>query len=80
MSWFPGRQMGISGRENKGPSIAELQKFIRDKARVEFLLSNGDRLVGTLRWFDEQAFSVTPDGEQPITILRMSVVAYRQAS
>ncbi len=62
---------------DKGPSVAELQRFIRDKARLEFLLVNGERLVGTLRWFDEHAFSVIPEGQQPITILRASVLAYR---
>ena len=69
--------MGIEGRENKGPSVAELQRFIRDGTKLEFLLNNGDRLVGKLRWFDEEAFSIVPEDQQPITILRMAVVAYR---
>ena len=69
--------MAIEGKDNKGPSTAELQRFIREQANLEFLLTNGDRLVGRLRWFDEQAFSVIPDGQQPITILRIAVVAYR---
>ncbi len=69
--------MPIEGRDNKGPSTAELQRFIREHVRLEFLLSNGDRLIGRLRWFDEQAFSVIPEGQDPITILRLAVVAYR---
>lgn len=72
--------MPLGSAEHKGPSVAELQRFIREQARLEFLLSNGDRLVGKLRWFDDQAFSVIPEGQQPITILRLSVVAYRQFS
>ncbi len=72
--------MSISDQNNKGTSVAELQRFIREKIRLEFLLSNGDRLVGILRWFDEQAFSVSQEGEKPITILRVAVLAYRQAS
>lgn len=72
--------MTITGHDNRGPSVAELQRFIREKVRLEFLLSNGDRLVGTLRWFDEQAFSVVPEGEQPLTVLRVAVLAYRPAS
>jgi hypothetical protein len=70
--------MTVDRRDNKGPSIAELQRFIREKVQLEFLLTNGDRLVGHLRWFDEQAFSVVSEGQQPITILRLSVLAYRQ--
>jgi len=72
--------MSADGRDNKGPSTAELQRFIREKARLEFLLSNGDRVVGNLRWFDEQAYSVVPEGQEPITILRLAVVAYRMYS
>ncbi len=71
--------MPTMGPDNRGPSVAELQRFIREKSRVEFLLSNGDRLTGTLRWFDDRAFSVCPEGEQPITILRDAVIAYRLA-
>lgn len=63
--------------ENKGPSIAELQRYIREQKQLEFLLSNGDRLIGKLKWFDEQAFSVVTEGEDQITILRLAVLAYR---
>jgi len=66
--------------QNKGPSVAELQRHIRDKSKLEFLLSNGDRLVGQLKWFDEEAFCVVPDGQQPITIFRVAVLAYRVSS
>ena len=71
--------MLISGPNDKGPSVAELQRFIREKVRLEFLLADGNRLVGTLRWFDDHAFSVSPEGEQPLTILRTAVLAYRQS-
>ncbi len=69
--------MGSTESSNKGPSIAELQRFVRDKVRLEFLLSNGDRLVGTLKWFDEEAFSVISEDDSPITLLRLAVLAYR---
>lgn len=72
--------MSISGRDNKGPSIAELQRYIREKTRMEFLLTNGDRLIGTLRWFDEQAFSVSRDDGEQVTILRAAVLGYLRAS
>ena len=69
--------MTINNKDGKGPSVAELQRFIREQSKLEFLLTNGDRLIGRLRWFDEHAFSVIPEDQQPITVLRVAVVAYR---
>ena len=71
--------MAQGGQDNKIPSVAELQRFVRDKVKVEFLLNNGDKYVGTLRWFDEACFSIVQDYEGPLTILRSAVVSYRQA-
>lgn len=65
------------GDGTKGPSIAELQRFIRDRRRVEFVLITGDKVYGTLRWFDDAAFCLTTGGDQSFTILRPAVVAYR---
>ncbi len=69
--------MATNSQENKGPSIAELQRFIRDKSKIEFLLGNGDKYVGTLRWFDEQSFSILQDDDNPITLLKAGVIGYR---
>jgi len=69
--------MTVSGQESRSPSVAELQKFIRDKAKLEFLLSNGDKFVGTLRWFDDSCFSLVQEYEGPITLVRTSVLGYR---
>lgn len=69
--------MAINGQENKGPSIAELQRFIREKSKLEFLLQNGDKYIGTLRWFDEHCFSIIQDDNNPITLLKSGVVGYR---
>ncbi len=63
--------------DGKGPSIAELQRFIREKRRVEFVLITGDKVYGTLRWFDDSAFCLTTGGDQSFTVLRPAVVAYR---
>lgn len=71
--------MVTGGQEKKTPSVAELQKFVRDKVKLEFLLSNGDSYVGTLRWFDESSFSLIQEYEGPITILRSAVIGYRPA-
>lgn len=65
------------GDGGKGPSIAELQRFIREKRRVEFVLITGDKVYGTLRWFDDAAFCLTTGGDQSFTVLRPAVVAYR---
>lgn len=69
----------VAANENRGPSVAELQKFVREKNRVEFLLVNGERLTGVLRWFDEHAFCLVEEGDQTVTLLRQAVVAYRAA-
>lgn len=73
----------ITSQNQKGPSIAELQEYIRDKVRLEFLLNNGDRYIGRLRWFDEFVFSLDPDKKeqgQPLTLLRAAVAGYRPVS
>ena len=72
--------MTFGGKDNRGPSIAELQRFVREKTRIVFVLNTGKEVAGTLRWFDEHAFSIAPDGEQPFTILRSAVVGYRKQS
>lgn len=70
--------MTFGGRDNRGPSIAELQRFIREKVTLMFTLSNGEKVVGELRWFDETAFQIVQDGQQPFTILRSAVLGYRK--
>jgi hypothetical protein len=67
----------VSGTDNRGPSVAELQRLIREKTVVVFTLSNGQQIVGRLRWFDDNAFQLVPEGEQPFTILRNAVIGYR---
>ncbi|HEY9711962.1 MAG TPA: hypothetical protein V6C72_00755 [Chroococcales cyanobacterium] len=71
--------MITGGQERKSPSVAELQKFVRDKVKIELILANGDKYIGTLRWFDETSFSVVQEYEGPITILRSAVIGYRPA-
>ncbi|MBX9769800.1 MAG: RNA chaperone Hfq, partial [Candidatus Obscuribacterales bacterium] len=65
---------------HKGPSVAEMQRLIREQAKVEFHLVNGDKLAGKIRWFDEHAFSLVIDGQDPMTVLRQAVMAYRVVS
>ena len=67
----------ILGDGGKGPSIVELQRFIRERKRIEFVLVTGDKLQGTLRWFDDAAFCLIMGNDQTFTVLRQAVVAYR---
>ena len=68
-----------TAHEAKGPSVAELQRFIREKTELEFILSNGSTERGVLRWFDENAFSIQQDVGS-LTVLRTGVIAYRTAT
>lgn len=70
--------MSFGGKDNRGPSIAELQRFVREKVDVVIMLNTGESVTGKLRWFDENAFSLVQDGQQPFTILRSAVVGYRK--
>jgi hypothetical protein len=69
--------MATNGQDNKGPSIAELQRFVRDKAKLEFWLSTGKTINGRLRWFDENCFSVVQDDDSNITLTKSGVVGYK---
>lgn len=71
--------MTTKTQENKGPSIAELQRFIREKTQLEFILVNGQKIAGRLRWFDEEGFSVVQTDESHITLLKSGVIGYRSA-
>ncbi len=68
--------MSLFSDSQKGPSIAELQRFVREKLDIEFGLINGEKLQGKLKWFDEFAFSVTNYKNETVTILRPAVVYY----
>lgn len=57
-----------------------MQRFIREQTRIEFYLNTGSTITGRVRWFDDQAYSIVPDGEPSITILRSAVVGYRAYS
>jgi len=68
-----------NGKEGKGPSVAELQKYIRGKTKLEFILAGGERFTGILKWFDEFAFSLAQEEDNSITLLRSGVIGYRVA-
>lgn len=68
----------VISSENKAPSVAELQKYVRDKVLLEFLCVDGkSKFTGSLRWFDEEAFNIKQEDGSTITLLRSAVVGYR---
>ena len=69
--------MATNGPENKGPSIAELQRFVREQTRREFWLVTGKNPQGVLRWFDENCFSLTQDDGGTVTLTKAGVVGYK---
>lgn len=65
------------GSTGKGPSVAELQRIIRDKRLVEMILLTGQKIRGTLKWFDENAYCIVLDEGETITLLRSAIIGYR---
>ncbi len=70
--------MSSNVKEHRAPSVAELQRFIREKTRLTFLLSNNDRISGSLRWFDEHCFSLEESEGEVTTLIRGSVISYKR--
>lgn len=62
--------------ELKGPSEAELKKFIRLEVNMEFVLTTGQHFKGKLLWADNMAFHVKLENEKIITILRHAIIYY----
>ena len=69
--------MTAETKELKRPSIAELQRLVRDKTRLEFHLVNGKKLYGRIKWFDDQAISMVEDDDSTFTLLRPALVGYK---
>ncbi|MFA7337975.1 MAG: hypothetical protein WC028_14405 [Candidatus Obscuribacterales bacterium] len=66
-------------QDNKTPTTAELQKFIRELTVLEFfsLDGKGSKYIGALRWFDEEAFHIKQDDGSEMTLLRSAILGYR---
>ena len=62
--------------ELKGPSEAEIKKFIRLEMEVEFVLLNSQHIKGQVLWADDNAFQVRMPNEKVITVLRPAVLYY----
>lgn len=62
--------------ELKGPSEAEIKKFIKFESRMEFITVAAHHFRGTLLWADQSAFHVKLESEKTITILKTALVYY----
>ena len=68
--------MALNSQEGKRPSVVELQNFVRQKQKLEFLLVDGESKKGFLKWFDDSAFSLEVEGGRTLTLLRENVIGY----
>ena len=62
--------------ELRGPSEAEVKKFIKLEVRLEFITVAGHHFRGILLWADQSAFHVKLENEKTITILKSALVYY----
>jgi RNA chaperone Hfq len=58
---------------------AELIKFRDERKTLVFLLTNGERLEGAVRWFDEDTIHVVTAGREEITLFKHAIISYRAA-
>jgi hypothetical protein len=62
--------------ELKGPSHAEIKKFIRMETNLEFITLSSQHFRGYLLWADDTAFHIKLDIGKTITLLKHSIVYY----
>jgi hypothetical protein len=62
--------------ELKGPSEAEVKKFIKLEAKLEFITVAAHHFRGILLWADQSAYHIKLENEKTITLLKTAVVYY----
>ncbi len=63
--------------ELRGPSEAEIKKFVKLEVRLEFITIAGQHFRGILLWADQSAFHIKLDEtEKTITLLKSAIVYY----
>jgi hypothetical protein len=65
--------------ELKGPSVAELKKFMRFETSVDFYTITNQHFRGKIMWADEAAFQIKLDNEKVVTLVRTAVAYYSAA-
>lgn len=63
----------------KGPSVFEIRQFIKDKIWVDFYTLNDKSFKGQIIWFDGDAFHLSLENGQELTLLKETVVFYNKS-
>ena len=62
--------------ELKGPSVAEIKNFIKEKNIVEFHLVNNKILAGQILWHDDNTFHLQIENNKRLTLLKHVIIYY----
>jgi len=62
--------------ELKGPSEAEVKKFIKLEMKLDIYTTTNQHFRGTLLWADQSAFHIKLENDKTITLLKTAVVYY----
>lgn len=62
--------------ELKGPSEAEIKKFIKFETLVDFYTINNLHFRGRVVWADNFAFHIQLEGEKQVTIAKTALAYY----
>jgi len=65
--------------ELKGPSVAELKKFIKFETAVDFYTITNQHFRGKIMWVDESAIQIRLDNEKIVTLVKTAIAYYTSA-
>ena len=62
--------------ELKGPSEAEVKKFIKFETAVDFYTMSSLHFRGKLLWADDTAYHISLENEKTLTLMKTAIVYY----
>jgi len=62
--------------ELKGPSEAEVKKFIKFETIIDFYTVSNLHFRGKLLWVDDTAYHINLENEKTITLMKTAIVYY----
>jgi host factor-I protein len=65
--------MTINQFDTSLPSIRQVQKWIREKVKVEFKLITDDLITGRVFWQDHNCICIFDDNNENITVWRQAI-------
>ena len=65
--------MTINQFDTSLPSIRQVQKWIREKVKVEFKLITDDLITGRVFWQDHNCICILNDNNENITLWRQAI-------